>query len=186
MRCKAVSFLIFMALLTVAFNAFSQENKTTVLQGINGQCSAFIDNQAIDLAGTQTISATLVEPAVKGEERSKAVLNISVTGSPKNSKSEAIFISIPMPEPSLAGAQNMDVRLNHDGLAYALANEKNNSVEVTDFIWSRDHKSFIISLSFNCTMYTAVFLEGGKGDLNLRGKVLRVKVMVPGAASASN
>jgi len=150
-------------------------------QSTSGSCVALLDNKSIELSDLKPITASVSEPAIITDGSAKTVVNLAVAGK----GGETIKLGLALTEPLSPGSVSSNVLLYRNGATYTM--EKGNSnVEVTDLIWSRDRKSFIISVNFNCTMHSTVFPEDGKRTLNLKGKVLRVKVMVPGAPSASN
>ena len=159
---------------------------TTVPSGTtgtaNGQCNAFIDNKTFPLAETKPVTATVVEPTATEGGTAKTVVDIAIAGKGE----ETIKLGLTLAEPVSPGATAFSASLNYNGAAYTLVKGDGSTVEITDFIWSRDRKSFMVSLNFNCTMHSAVFPEDGKRTVNLKGKLLRVRVMVPGATSASN
>jgi len=159
----------------------------------DGKCySAFIDNQSFALKGYRPVSAVLVdEPLALNEEAgARTVIDITIGGKSDitdttNLQNETIRLKLALVEPISPGPGICSVTLNHKTKAYAMVKGDASNVEVTDFIWSMDRKSFILSLEFNCTMRSLGFPADGTKDVNLKGKLVRVHVTNPGAVSAS-
>jgi hypothetical protein len=174
--------------------ALSDGTGTTVTGAVTsniaiGEFTAFIDNVSYQLSGFKPVTATVIEPTAAGDETAaKTIINIIIPGKAEaiNNGEETIKLSVALTEPISPGSAGFNISLVHNGAAYTLVKGDGSNVEVTDFIWSRDRKSFMLSLNFNCTMHSTIFPEDGKRNVNLKGKLLRVKVMVPGVASASN
>jgi hypothetical protein len=159
----------------------------------DGKCySAFIDNQSFALKGYRPVSAVLVdEPLALNEEAgARSVIDITIGGKSDitdstNLQNETIRLRLALVEPISPGPGICSVTLNHKTKAYTMVKGDASNVEVTDFIWSMDRKSFILSIEFNCTMRSSGFPADGQRDVNLKGKLVRVRVTNAGAVSAS-
>jgi hypothetical protein len=141
--------------------------------------SAFIDNDIFTLQNNQPVNAVV---SFSNDGDAKTMVSITVAGDESNEK---IRLNLALLEPVSPGPANCSATLNHNSTTYAMLKGDGSNIEVTDFIWSQDRKSFIISLSYNCTMRSLGYPTDGKADVNLKGKLLRVRVTLPGLVSAS-
>ena len=114
----------------------------------NGQCTAFIDNKSFLLADLKPVTVTVHEPAADGT--AKTEVDITIAGKDQ----ETIKLGLALTEPLSPGATGFRASLSYQGVAYTLVKGDGREAEITDFIWSRDRKSFMISLSFNCNMHS--------------------------------
>ena len=159
---------------------------------MGGQCySVFVDNQNFPANGLKTVSATVTEaPSGDGSGSAKSVVSIMMSGkgssvSGEDISDETIKLELVLLEPIEPEPAVCNITLQHLSTTYAINKAAGNNVEITDFIWSMDRKSFTLSLNFNCTMRsTAPALDGVK-ELNLKGKLMRLHVTEQGAVSAS-
>jgi hypothetical protein len=160
----------------------------------NGECfSALVDNTKFQVKGFRPISATLVAgpSAPDVDMGARTIVNIAMggKGDAANDDSmlhETIQLQLVLTEPISPGAAVCKVLLNHQSVAYAMVKGDASNVEVTDFIWSMDRKSFMLSLKFNCTMRSLGFPADGKKEVNLKGQIVRVQVVSPNVIAASN
>lgn len=167
-----------LAILAVFVFVTSANSQTAAAN--NGTCTMFIDNQAIALNDLQPVVATAAEPSPTNDGGgAKTIVNIAVAGQ----HGEHIQLGLALTEPVSAGAVGFNVSLNQNATTYALVKGDESNVEITDFIWSRDRKSFMVSLSFDCLMRDAA--EGNK-EIHLKGRLLRVQVPSTPAVCASN
>ncbi len=159
----------------------------------DGQCySAFIDNQNFPLRGYRPVTATLIaEPAdMDGSTPARTMISISIGGSSESANGEiltgeAIELQLALIEPISPESAICHITLHHLTKAYAILKGDASNVEITDFIWSMDRKSFTLSLNFNCTMRSTGFPNDGMKDVNLKGKLVRVHVTDPRVVTAS-
>ena len=157
-----------------------------------GQCySAFIDNQNFPLQGFRTVTATVAESSPgDGSGAARSVVSITIAGNAgatnkQDLSNEVISLELVLLEPIEPEPAACNVTLHHLSKAYSILKGDGNSVEITDFIWSMDRKSFTLSLNFNCTMRSLGFPADGMKDVNLKGKLVRVHVAEPSSVSAS-
>lgn len=193
------------ALFAFPYNSFCQTNEapvnpqnkvaiTTVLETdhcfANGECfSALIDNTKLQLKGFRPITATLVESPAQ-DMGARTIVSIAIGGNSGAASdsmlNETIQMQLVLNEPISPGDAICKVTMNHQSVAYAMVKGDASNVEVTDFIWSMDRKSFMLSLKFNCTMRSLGFPADGKKDVNLKGQIVRVQVTSTNAIAASN
>ena len=159
----------------------------------NGQCySAFIDNQNFPLRGYRAVTATVVaEPlGMDGSTPARTLVSINIGGNSEAVNGEiltgeTIELALALIEPVSPESAICNISLHHLATTYSILKGDKSNVEITDFIWSMDRKSFMLSLNFNCTMRSVGFPADGMKDVNLKGKLVRIHVADTSAVSAS-
>ena len=158
-----------------------------------GQCySAFIDNQNFPLRGYRPITAVLVNEPVDmdGNAPARTLVNINIGGNSEATNGEiltgeSIELELALIEPISPESAICNITLHHRSTTYAILKGDESNVEIIDYIWSMDRKSFMLSLSFNCIMRSSGSPVDGVKDVNLKGKLVRVHVIDTRAVMAS-
>ena len=151
--------------------------------------TAFIDNQSLALNGYRPVNAVLVDEPSLGDA-ARTVVDITINGREDRKEGEkpldeTVKLRLALVEPISPESAICSVTLDHKGTTYTMVKGDASNVEVTDFVWSMDRKSFILSVQYNCTMHSLGSANDGASDLHLKGKLLRVHVTNAGAVSAS-
>ena len=176
----------------------SEIAKTTVAESdpdfVKGQCfSAFVDNDRFPLMGYRSVNATLVADgsSLGNGMEARTIININLGGKSDTTIGEDLYpetirLNLALTEPISPGSASCNVSLNHRSAVYTMLKGDASNVEIIDFVWGMDRKSFILTLKFDCTMRSLGFPADGKSDVNLKGKLVRLHVTAPGVVSASN
>ena len=77
------------------------------------------------------------------------------------------------------------IYLLHNSTVYTSLNDEISKVRITGFTWSDDGRSFDISIDFNCAMRSWAYATTGEGEINLKGKMSKIHVTLPGRVTAS-
>ncbi len=159
---------------------------------IGGQCyGASVDNESFEVRDYTPLTAALVRQpsSMDGRSPAKKIISILLDGKSYTESDgsgfneivqiELSFADLMVPDPTL-----FSVSLQHNSTVYSMVKGDSSNITITDFIWSMDHKSFTVSLNFNCAMRSWAYASTGKGEVNLKGKMSKIRVAVPGWITA--
>ena len=158
----------------------------------DGQCyGAAVDNKRFEIRNYYPFTVALVaQPSsMDGAAPAKTIISIIMDGnsykaSDGSTFDETIQLDLVLAAPMTPDPKSYSVSLQHNSTVYSMVKGDASNVTVTDFIWSKDGKSFNMSINFNCTMRSWASATTGKGDVNLKGKMSRIHVTVPGWITA--
>ena len=160
---------------------------------VDGECfGAVINNKSFVTRDHFPFSAKLVtKPAsMNGAIPAKTLVSIIMDGQSYTSPDGSMFdetvqvelVLVPslMPDTSLSS-----IYLLHNSTVYTSLKDETSKVRITDFTWADDGRSFNISIDFNCTMRSWEYASTGEGEVNLKGKMSKIHVTLPGRVTAS-
>lgn len=162
-------------------------------QCVAGSCyGASVDNEIFEVRDYFPFVANVIaQPSsLDGRAPARTVISLtldgkSYTGKDGSAFNETVQLELTFADPMLPDTKLLSASLLHNSTVYAMVKGDSSNIIIRDFTWSSDHRSFILSVNFDCIMRCWEHASTGKKDVILKGEMSKIQVTVPGWITAS-
>ena len=170
----------------------------TILLASGGQCfagscyGASVDNEIFEVRDYFPFVANVIaQPSsLDGRAPARTVISLtldgkSYTGKDGSAFNETVQLELTFADPMLPDTKLLSASLLHNSTVYAMVKGNSSNITISDLVWSSDHRSFILSVNFDCIMRCWEHASTGKKDVILKSEMSKIQVTVPGWITAS-